>query len=169
MKKLMLFMFLSLFSLGATAQSYSTSQYPVYERVYEHPSRVCHDVYVEPRANVGGAIVGAVIGYAIGREIDHHNRHPYVGYVGGIRHVPGYGPHYTDRLHRYRGVYEPRTGRYSGAAVGAVIGANTGRAGTVTQVCDQQSAGFYREVLVGYRVVTRYPNGVTRERFIPVR
>ena len=39
----------------------------------------------------------------------------------------------------------------------------------VERVCERSRYPNYREVLVGYRVVTRYPNGRTVETFEPVR
>ena len=39
----------------------------------------------------------------------------------------------------------------------------------VERVCERSRYPNYREVLVGYRVVTRYPDGTTREHFERVR
>jgi len=153
MKKLMLFIFLSLFSISATAQS--VVKYPVYERVYERPIQYCHEVYTEPQYNAGGAVAGAVLGYLIGREIDRTNRVHYIGPVPG-RHNPYRHYHYNSHV-----------GRYAGTVAGAAIGSQMGVPST-TRVCGSANNGYYREVLKGYRVVTRFPNGVIREHFEPV-
>ncbi len=173
MKKLLLFTLLTLFSFAASAQSYSgrgvtTSTYPVFDRVYEPATQVCREVVVDSGYNAGGAAVGAVVGYVLGREIDRDSRSYYGGYYGG-RGYGHRGGYYNDRRGYYGGVYESRVGRYGGAVAGAVIGGNAGRSAGVTTVCEEQRSGYAREVLVGYRIVTRYPDGTTRERFEPTR
>ncbi len=172
MKKLLMFTMLTLFSFTATAQTYSgrvsTTSYPVFEQVYEPSTQVCREVVTEPRYNAGGAAVGAVVGYVLGREIDRDSRRSYGGYYGGYGHGHR-GGYYNDRRGYYGGTYESRVGRYGGAVAGAVIGGNVGRDASVSTVCESQGSPYYREVLVGYRVVTRYPNGTTQERFEPVR
>lgn len=167
MKKLALFTLLSLFSFAASAQSFSQSTYPVFERVYEPSSQVCREVVVDSGYNTGGAVAGAVIGYVLGREIDRDSR-SYGGYVGGRGYDRYRGGYSNDRHGYYRGGYDSRVGRYSGTVAGAVIGGQAGRSAGVTTVCDSQSNGYYREVLVGHRIVIRYSNGTTRERFEPV-
>lgn len=171
MKKFLLFTMLTLFSFGASAQSYSvsTSSYPVFERVYEPSTTVCRDVVVDSGYNAGGAVAGAVIGYVLGREIDRDNRGYRGGYYGGRGYTPHRGGYYSDRRGYYSGGYDSRVGRYSGTVAGAVIGGQMGRSSGVTQVCDSQGNGFFREVLVGHRVISRYPDGRTVERFEPVR
>lgn len=176
MKKLLLFTMLALFSFAVSAQpAYSgrgvvtNTSYPVFERVYEPSTQVCREVVVDSGYNAGGAAVGAIVGYVIGREIDRDSRSYYGGYYGGRGYAHHRGGYYNDRRGYYGGVYESRVGRYGGAVTGAVIGGNAGRSAGVTQVCEEQRNGYYREVLVGYRIVTRYPDGTTRERFEPVR
>lgn len=167
MKKIFLFTMLALFSFAASAQSrgVSTSSYPVYDRVYQPSTQVCEDVVVQSGYNAGGAAVGAVVGYMIGREIDRDTR----SYRGGYGYGYGRGGYYNDRRGYYGGVYESRVGRYGGAVAGAVIGGNAGRTSVVSTVCREQGSAYYREVQVGYRIVTRYPDGSTYERFEPVR
>ncbi|QDJ96240.1 hypothetical protein Xoosp13_53 [Xanthomonas phage Xoo-sp13] len=164
MYKLTLILILSAASFSAVAQSYTqrggitTSRYPVYDRVYEGSREECHDVIVQDnRPNVGGVIVGSVIGYAIGREIDRGT-----GYRGG---------YYGHRRHDYYRQPESRVGRYGGAVAGGYIGSQVGSGGSsVQRVCDSnRSYPNYREVLTGYRVVIRYPNGQMDEYFEPAR
>lgn len=175
MKKLLLFTMLALFSFAATAQTYSgrgavtTSSYPVFDRVYQPSTQVCEDVVVQSGYNAGGAAVGAVVGYVLGREIDRDTRSYRGGYYGGHGYGYGRGGYYNDHRGYYGGVYESRVGRYGGAVAGAVIGGNAGRSTGVTTVCREQGSPYFREVLVGYRIVTRYPDGTTRERFEPIR
>lgn len=174
MKKLLLFTMLALFSFAVSAQTYSgrggvtTSSYPVFDRVYQPSTQVCEDVVVRSDYNAGGAVVGAVVGYVLGREIDRDSRSYYGGYYGG-RGYGHRGGYYNDRRGYYGGVYESRVGRYGGAVAGAVIGGNAGRTSGVSTVCHEQGSPYFREVLVGYRIVTRYPDGSTHERFEPVR
>lgn len=167
MKKFVLFTLLSLFSFAASAQSYSQSTYPVFERVYEPASQVCRDVVVDSGYNTGGAVAGAVIGYVLGREVDRDSRRHY--YYGGHGYTGHRGGYYNDRRGYYSGTYESRVGRYGGAVAGAVIGGQAGRHYGTQTVCETQGNGFYREVLVGHRIVIRYSDGTTRERFDPVR
>lgn len=176
MKNLILISFLALFSFAAVAQPaytgrgvVTTSSYPVFDRVYEPSSEVCRDVVVDNGYNAGGAAVGAIVGYVIGRELDRDGRRYSGGYYGGRGYDQYRGGYYNDRRGGYHGGYhESRVGRYGGAVTGAVIGGYTGRGG-VRRVCEPQGNGYYREVLVGYRIVSRYPNGTTREYFEPNR
>ena len=164
MNKLIAVVFLSLISFGAFAQT--VSRYPEYQRVYE-PER-CYEVITQRDYNPAGAIIGGVVGYAIGREIDRDSRgyygysHPHRGYAPGRGHYYRTHPHYYPR-------YESRGGRVGGAVVGGYIGSQIGRGERVERVCERSRYPNYREVLVGYRVVTRYPNGRTVETFEPVR
>jgi hypothetical protein len=171
MKKIFLFTMLALFSFAASAQSrgVSTSSYPVFDRVYQPSTQVCEDVVVQSGYNAGGAAVGAVVGYMLGREIDRDTRSYRGGYYGGYGYGYGRGGYYNDRRGYYGDVYESRVGRYGGAVAGVVIGGNAGRTTVVSTVCREQGSAYYREVLVGYRIVTRYPDGSTYERFEPVR
>lgn len=170
MKKLLLFTMLTVVSFAASAQHRgSSTSYPVFERVYQPSTQVCHEVVVDSGYNAGGAAVGAIVGYAIGRELDRDSRSYYGGYYGGRGYNHHRGSYYNDRRGYYNGSYESRVGRYGGAVAGAVIGGNVGRSTGVTTVCQEQHSGYAREVLVGYRIVTRYPDGTTRERFEPVR
>lgn len=167
MNKFFTIILLSLFSFAAAAQSYTVSRYPVYERSPEY-TRDCRDVVVENRMNPGGAIVGAAIGYALGRELDrgyHHRGYvipiPHRGYVGGR------GAYYRDGYYVQPG-YNSRAGRVGGAVTGAVIGGNVGYGGrTVTRVCEESR--FSRDILTGHRVVERHSDGRTVEYFEPVR
>jgi uncharacterized protein YcfJ len=141
------------------------SRYPVYEQVEEARRNQSHCFYTDGY-NPGGAAVGAVIGYAIGREFDRDGRRGY--YSGGYGYVPGRGGYYNDRRGGYyRGGYESRAGRYGGAVVGGVIGSQYGRGNVVCN--EDRGTRFYRNELTGYRVVVRYPDGSSREYFEPVR
>lgn len=180
MKNLMLtaVAMLSLSSFTAAAQSYERQggnvvRYPVYERAYEPASQICREVVTDSQYNAGGAVVGAIVGYALGRGYDHRNSHyngydrrnsHYNGYYGHSYHGPR-GGYYND----HRGGYSGYSGRTGGAVVGAVIGSHVGRTPVTTTVCEPQGNGGYREVLVGHRVITRYANGDVREQFIPTR
>ena len=96
MNKLIAIVFLSLISFGAFAQT--VSRYPEYQRVYE-PER-CYEVITQRDYNPAGAIIGGVVGYAIGREIDRDSRgyygysHPHRGYAPGRGHYYRTHPHY---------------------------------------------------------------------------
>lgn len=163
MKKLLFVTALCAFSFTAAAQS--TSSYPVYERVYEQGGEYCHEVVGSQQLyNPTGAIVGAVVGYQLGRGYDHRRS----GYhYNGRGYTPGRGQFYSDRLNGYRD-HPSRAGRYSGAVAGAVVGGYAGRGYTRQTVCEP-SQGYYREVFVGYRTVTRYPDGRMVESFQPSR
>lgn len=175
MNKILTFIFLALISFGAVAQDYTshrmdytTTRYPEYQRVYEERNE-CRQVVTEDRYNPTGAIIGGVVGYAIGREIDRGHGYDHRGYRYPHHrgYHPGRGAYYRDS--RRGGYYhhDSRAGRYTGAVVGTVIGAHVGRSQVVTTVCER--VPFYREVLVGYRVVKTYQNGRTVEYFEPVR
>lgn len=168
MKKIALLTMLSLCSANAAAQMYERGggvqhHHPVYENVYDAPRQVCREVVTDSQYNAGGAAVGAIVGYALGRDYDRRGSR-YSGYHGHSYYGPR-GGYYNDR----RGGYSSRGGRYGGAAIGAVIGSHVGRNPIVSTVCEPQGNGGYREVLVGHRVITRYPNGDVREQFIPTR
>jgi len=174
MNKILTFIFLALISFGAVAQSYpdsTTSRYPEYQRVYEERNE-CRQVVTEDRYNPGGAIIGGVVGYALGREIDRDRGYDRRGYQYPQHrgYHPGRGAYHRDSRrggYYYHNDRDNRSGRYAGAVVGTVIGAHVGRNQVVTTVCER--VPFYREVLVGYRVVTTYRNGRTTEHFEPVR
>lgn len=166
MNKLALIFILSTASFSAMAQSYTqrggitTSRYPVYERAYEGNRTECRDVVVEDnRPNVGGIVAGSVIGYVIGREIDRDGR--------GSR---GYYNRYDRHGGYYNRGYESRVGRYGGAVAGGYIGSQYGgNRSHVQRVCDYDRYPNYREMLTGYRVVIRYPDGRMDEYFEPAR
>lgn len=167
MNKLIAIAFLALTSFGAAAQT--VTKYPEYQRVYED-SQQCYDVVTQRDYNPAGVIIGGVVGYAIGREIDRSGRggygygysHPHRGYAPGRGHYYRTQPHYYPR-------YESRAGRYGGAVVGGYVGSQIGRGERVERVCEQNRYPSYREVLIGYRVIYRYPDGTTREQFERVR
>ena len=166
MNKILAFIFLSLFSFAAAAQSYTVSRYPVYENV---PERIenCRDVIVDNGYNTTGAVVGSVIGFALGRELDrgYHTR----GYVVPVPHrgyVRGRGAYYRDGYYVQPG-YRSHAGRVGGAVVGGVIGANVNRGHSVQRVCEESRMS--RSYLTGYRVVERHSNGRTIEYFEPIR
>lgn len=164
MKKFLLAITLALFSVSAAAHTvvdYTTSRYPEYRRVYEERNE-CRQVVTQERYNPTGAVVGGVVGYALGRELDRNHRGYRYHNDRGYRHGRGY--YYRDRGYRY---HNDRSGRYAGAVVGAVVGAHVGRGHVVTTVCER--VPYYREVLVGYRVVTRYRSGRITEHFEPIR
>lgn len=124
---------------------------PVYESVYQPGAYTCYEA--GPRANVGGAIIGGVVGYAIGRELDR----------GGRRfHGPVYGPRYGHGPVPHHGHRDSRLGRYSGSVAGAYIGSQVGR--HPNTVCTD-SPGRYQRVLRGYKVLVRYPDGSVHEYF----
>lgn len=176
MNKFIAIAFMALMSLSTTAvaQSYihqggvTTSRYPEYQRVYEEDRSNCYEVVTQDNYNVGGSAVGAIVGYVIGREIDRDGRSYGRGYSGHRGYVPGRGGYYQDRGYYYND-RESRLGRYGGAVAGAVIGGNAGRGERVQRVCERSQYPNYREILVGYRVVTRYSDGTTREYFERVR
>lgn len=171
MKNVILIAMLSLCSATAAAHSYERQggnvvRYPVFERVQEPSAQICREVVTDSQYNAGGAAVGAIVGYALGRGYDRRgSRH--MGYYGRSHHGPR-GGYYHDYRGAYRG-YDGRGGRYSGAVVGAIIGAHVARTPATTTICEPQGNQFYREVLVGHREVTRYSNGDVRERFVPSR
>ncbi len=150
------------------AQGMSTTRYPEYQRVYEPSSQQCYEVVTERQYNPAGAIIGGVVGYAIGRELDRDGRG--YGYHNEPRrhYAPGRGYYYRNHGHYYPR-YESRGGRVAGAVIGGYVGSQAGRGERVERVCERERYPQYREVLVGYRVVVRYPNGSTREFFEPLR
>lgn len=158
MKSLFLFSVLALSSFAVDAQYYngSTTRYPVYETVYEP---ACREV-TQYGHSAGGATVGAIIGYAVGRELDRSHRHHSHSY----NYSHGRGHYYRDHYHRH-----PRIGRYSGAISGAYIGGTVGSYGRTTTVCERYGRPPSRDVLVGHRVIVRRPDGSTFEYFEPRR
>lgn len=166
MNKLIAIVFLSLFSFAAAAQSYTVSRYPVYENSPEY-TESCRDVVVEQRYNPTGAIVGAAIGYAIGRESGHgHYSRGYVIPAPHRGYVPGRGGYYRDGYYVGGSRYMRHNHGPAGAVVGGVIGSQMGRGYNVTRVCEQSR--YTRNVLVGHRVVERHSNGRTVEYFEPI-
>lgn len=169
MKKKIIFTLLLLCGLAGTAYGQSSVAYPVYQTVMERGS-VCHDIVTERGPNVAGTVIGAVVGYAIGRELDRgsggysyhaHNR-------GRYYRDPYYGGYYRDSYrHGHYRHRDSRVGRVGGTVVGGVIGSQVGRGGrSVQRVCEPTND--YRQVLIGHNVVTTMPNGRTREHFVPV-
>ena len=159
----------------ASAQSYThqggvtTSRFPVYERVAEPQQEYCRDVVVDSGYNPGGLVIGAVVGYAIGREYDR-GRRSYPVYGGHRGYERGRGGYYRDNgYYGGRDRYDSRVGRYAGTVGGAYIGSTYGRSAQVTRVCEPSGYPMYREVLSGYRIVVRQPGGSTTEYFEPAR
>lgn len=164
MNKLLLLLSLAAFSPVVAAQNVTTSSYPVYERVMEPSTQYCREeTYRDARINPVGAVVGGVIGYHLGREHDRHRR-SYVGY-GGYGYERGRGSYYNDYMGGGR-YYESRAGRNTGAVIGAMVGGSVVGYETRT-ICEPSGPAYYREVMVGYRIVTTYPDGTVRERFQP--
>ena len=150
MKKIFAIVILSLLSFSAFAQQV-ISRVPEYERVFvQEPQQVCHP---QRGHNSTGAIVGSVIGYEIGRELDR----------GGHRSNRGWGGNHYDN---YRGAYyrDSRSGRY-----GAIIGGSIGSQVRNDRRCytAESGRGYWREVHVGYRVTYRDHRGNIFTQFEP--
>lgn len=153
----------------AVAQSYThragvtTSRYPVHEQRAERQAEECWDEVVEDnRPHPLAFIIGSGIGYAV---VDYDRRH----YTHVPRHgyVLGRGEYYNDRGRYLR--HEGRVARYHGAAAGGLIASQYGRSHRIQRRCEPSGHTYYRNVLIGYRIVSRYPDGTTRERFEPIR
>lgn len=170
MKKKVIFTLLMLFGLVGTAYAQSSVAYPVYQTAMER-GNVCQDVVVERGPNVAGTVIGAVVGYAIGRELDRGTGgYSYYGHNRGRYYRdPYYGGYYRDNYrHGHYRHSDSRVGRVGGTVVGGVIGSQVGRGGrSVQRVCEPTND--YHQVLIGHTVVTTMPNGTTREQFIPIR
>lgn len=168
MKRFTILFLLAMCMLTSNVYAQSTVRIPEYQTVMI-PDTICRDVVVDRGPNVAGTVIGAVVGYAIGREIDRGSRgygyYNHGRYYNDRHHGGYYRDNYRHGHYRYR---DSRGGRIGGTVVGGVIGSQVGRGHTVERVCEQVGVR-YSEQLVGYRVITTYPNGTTRERFEPVR
>lgn len=164
MKKIFAILFLSLVAFAASAQTV-ISRTAEYDRVFVQESQqVCDQRGYNPT----GVIIGSVIGYQLGRELDrggyrHDNR-----YRGRDYYDRGRGGYYRDNRYGYGSRYNDRSGRYSGAIVGGVIGSQVGNGGTRCYTAES-GRGYYREVLVGYRVTYRDYRGNIYTVFEPSR
>ena len=152
MKKLAIALLLTAASFGTAAQV-TTSRYPVFEsRVERSMGDRCHEVIVDRDGRYQG----------LSR---HRSDIPFRG------HYLGRGYYYNDRGEPYRH-YDTRIHRRDGIVIQfpASRRAHNRDYTYVSEVCESSHTYPYRrDVLVGHRVVVRYPDGTTREHFEPSR
>lgn len=168
MKKILAFVLLSLVAFSASAQTV-ISRTAEYQRVFVQESQQVCD---QRQYNPAGVVIGSVIGYGLGREIDR-NHNDRRGYHGGY-YDRNRGNYYRDDRYGYSNRYnndrryDSRSGRYIGAIGGGLIGSQVGNGGTRCYTAES-GRGYWREVLVGYNVTYRDYRGNIYTQFEPTR